>query len=86
MANLYFPRDTNDAKRLSALVKRGKLSRIDQGIYTDASMAEIPKLLLSQWYELVEHLCQNPLVAYRTAYELRPVNCKVIIGRVKPQL
>lgn len=79
VTNLYFPKDTNDAKRLSTLVKRGKLSRIHQGIYTDASMAEVPKLLLSRWYEVVEHLCQNPLAAYRTAYELRPVNGHIFI-------
>ncbi|MFT6910725.1 MAG: hypothetical protein ACJAS1_007461 [Oleiphilaceae bacterium] len=79
MPNLYFPKDTNDAKRLSALVQRGKLNRIRQGIYTDASMEEIPSLLESRWYEVVAYLCHKPLAAYRTAYELRPVHGHIFI-------
>ncbi|MFV1873471.1 MAG: Fic family protein [Oleiphilus sp.] len=79
MPNLYFPKDTNDAKRLSALVQRGKLNRIRQGIYTDASMEEIPSLLESRWYEVVAYLCHSPLAAYRTAYELRPVHGHIFI-------
>jgi hypothetical protein len=79
MPSLYFPKDTNDAKRLSALVHRGKLNRIRHGIYTDAAMEEIPTLLESRWYEVVAYLCHNPLAAYRTAHELRPVNGHVFV-------
>ena len=63
MSKLYLPKDSNDSKRLSALVKRGKLTRIRQGIYTDENLEEMPKLLISQWYEVVNHLSKRPLVA-----------------------
>lgn len=79
MAKLYFPKDTQDAKRLSALARRGHLHRIRQGVYTDAAVNDIPRLLASRWYEVVEHLCKKPLVVYRTAHELKPYQGHVFI-------
>jgi len=62
MPSLYFPKDTNDAKRLSALVHRGKLNRIRHGIYIGIAMEEIPTLLESRWYEEVAIFLTNNLL------------------------
>lgn len=79
MVRLIFPKDTNEAKQLAARVKLGKLNRIRQGIYTDANLDQIPALVSSHWYEIVEHLCDQPVVAYRTAVELKPHQGRVFI-------
>lgn len=80
MANLYFPTDTADAKRLSRLYQRGKLHRIRQGIYIDANaIGELESTLESRWYEVAEFLFERPVATHRTAAELRPVQGRVYL-------
>jgi len=70
MAMLYFPKDANDAKRLSKRVARGKLKRIRQGIYTDAPWEDIPALVNKRWYDIVDYLFKDPIASHVTAVEL----------------
>jgi len=79
MASLYFPIDANDAKRLAKRVSNGKLKRIRQGIYTDASWGEIPALVQSRWYDIVNYLFKNAIASHVTAVALRPVNNRVFV-------
>ena len=80
MANLYFPSDTADAKRLSRLYQQGKLHRIRQGIYIDAnSISELEPTLNSRWYEVAEFLFDRPVATHRTAAELKPVQGRIYL-------
>ncbi len=79
MVSLIFPKDISEAKQLAAQVKLGKLNRIRQGIYTDANPDQISALVTSRWYEIVEHLCDQPVAAYRTAVELKPHRGRVFV-------
>ena len=79
MATLYFPKNVNDAKRLSKQVRSGKLKRIRQGIYTDASWNEIPALVQNRWYDIVDYLFEHAIASHVTAAELRPINSRVFI-------
>ncbi|MDQ7049149.1 MAG: hypothetical protein Q9M92_06240 [Enterobacterales bacterium] len=79
MSKLIFKKDLNDAKRLSALAKQGKIIRIRSGVYTDVAASEIDELVHRRWYELVEYLIQDPVAAFRTAVELKPVEGQVFV-------
>jgi hypothetical protein len=79
LAKLYFPKDNNDAKRLSKQSAQGKLTRIRRGIYTDAKSQDIPELLYARWHEVVDYLFKGAIATHITAVELRPVNQTVFI-------
>ncbi len=79
MSKLIFQKDVNDGKRLSDLVKQGKLNRIRSGVYTDAAPNQIDNLVIQRWHELVERLIQDPVVAFRTSVELKPVDGQVFV-------
>lgn len=72
MPILTFPKDIADAKRLSVEVQKGRLKRIRQGIYTDAAWEEIPQLLHSRWYEVVQYLFPTAIASHVTAVKLKP--------------
>jgi len=55
-------------------VSKGELKRIRQGIYTDADWPEIPRLLNSQWHEVVTRLYPGAIVSHATSVLLRPQN------------
>ncbi|GAB3034110.1 Fic family protein [Bowmanella dokdonensis] len=74
MPSLIFPKDTADAKKLSVEVQKGALKRIRQGIYTDAAWEEIPQLLNSRWYEVIQYLFPDAIASHVTAVKLRPEN------------
>lgn len=74
MAQLIFPQNNNDAKRLAKLVNKGGLKRIRQGIYTDAPWQDIPQLVHNQWHEIVHVLYPNAIVSHSTAALLKPIN------------
>lgn len=80
MANLYFPADTADAKRLSKLYRQGKLHRIRQGIYIDGNaISELESTLNSRWYEVAGFLFKRPVATHRTAEELRPEQGRIYL-------
>lgn len=79
MAELIFPANRNHGKTLSRQARKGQIRRIRQGVYTDAPEADIPALIQSHWYKLVEHFCDQPLAAYRTAVELKPHKNRVYV-------
>jgi Fic family protein len=80
MNNLYFPSDIADAKRLSKQVSRGQLKRIRNGIYTDAPWDQIPALVQSRWYDIVDYLYKGAIASHVTAVELRPIDGRVFIS------
>ncbi|MCP3907065.1 MAG: Fic family protein [Oceanicoccus sp.] len=80
MNNLYFPASANDAKQLSKRVSSGELKRIRQGIYTDAPWEQVPALVQSRWYDIVDYLFENGIASHVTAAELRPVDGRVFIS------
>lgn len=79
MPELFFSHSEKEAKRLSALVRQGGLRRVRQGVYTDATPEQVPRLLASRWYQVVDYLYPDALVAYRSAHELRPVDGYIVI-------
>ena len=74
MPSLFFPKDIADAKRLSLAVSKGTLKRIRQGIYTDATWEDIPKLIHDRWFEIVHALFPNAIASHVTAVKLKPDN------------
>ena len=79
MPKLIFAKDTPEAKQFSKAVAQGKLKRIRQGIYTDAAWEDIPSLLHSKWYQIVEYLYPSAVVSHATAVSLLPENKVVYI-------
>jgi fido (protein-threonine AMPylation protein) len=79
MPNLFFSNSTNEAKRLSSLVRKNKLIRVHQGIYTNANEIDISDLILNNWDKIINYLYPNAIIAYRSAHELTPVNDYVVI-------
>jgi len=79
MPELFFSRSDNEAKRLSSLARQGRLHRVRRGVYTDAAPEQIARLLEKRWYQIVDYLYPNAIVAYRSAYELRPVDGHIVI-------
>jgi predicted transcriptional regulator of viral defense system len=79
MAQLYFSKNTDESRKLSAMVKVGDLKRIYKGIYTDAAVEEIEKVVLSKWFDIVGYLMPSAIAAFRTAHELMPVNKTVFV-------
>jgi hypothetical protein len=79
MAKLYFSTSDDISRSLIAKVKKGELIRIYRGIYTDASYADVEKIVYSKWHEIVNYLFPSAIAAYRTAHELRPVDGVIYI-------
>ncbi|MEH6578858.1 MAG: Fic family protein [Amphritea sp.] len=79
MPDLYFTTDTATAKSLAKRTQKGELNRIRQGIYTDAPLDEITSLLNLRWADIVEYLQPDAIAAYRTAFELTPVDGHVFV-------
>ncbi|MFT5707378.1 MAG: hypothetical protein ACI9ES_001669 [Oceanospirillaceae bacterium] len=79
MSGLIFAKNTAESKQFSKAVGRGELKRIRQGIYTDAPWEEIPKLLQSKWYQIVEYLYPLAVVSHATAVSLLPENKMIYI-------
>ena len=79
MTELIFAKDTTESKHFSKAVGRGELKRIRQGIYTDASWEDIPKLLHNKWYQVVTYLYPSAVVSHATAVSLLPKNQVVYI-------
>ncbi|QIB65342.1 Fic family protein [Kineobactrum salinum] len=79
MAELIFPKSRNHGKALARQVRLGQLRRVRQGVYTDAAEADIATLVQNRWYQLVEHFCDQPIAAYRTAVELKPHRRRVYV-------
>lgn len=80
MSKLHFPINTQDAKRLSRLVTLGRLHRVRQGIYVDAdAINDVNSILQAEWVNVANYLFDNPLAAFRTAVELRPIDGHVFL-------
>ncbi|KGK42878.1 Fic family protein [Nitrincola sp. A-D6] len=79
MADLFFARDVASSKALSKQVQKGQLIRIRQGIYTDASFDEIEPLIKLRWADIVSFLKPDAILAYRTAFEMTPVDGQVFV-------
>lgn len=79
VSKLFFSTTTEMSRELAAKVKKGALKRIHKGIYTDAPYEKLEELILNKWYEVVNYLLPNSVVAYRTAHDLRPVNGTVFV-------
>lgn len=79
MPQLFFSSSDQEAKRLSALCRKGRLRRIRQGVYTDGPPESDGSLINSRWHEVVAYLYPDAIAAYRTAYELKPVDGFVVI-------
>jgi hypothetical protein len=86
MPNLYFSNLTEPAKDLAKKAKSGVITRIHQGIYTDAKPSELEGLLVSKWHEVVKYLQPDAIASYRTAQELRPEEGLVVVtSNIKQQ-
>ncbi|MFT4927226.1 MAG: hypothetical protein ACI8WB_003332, partial [Phenylobacterium sp.] len=79
MAQLYFSKNTNESKKLSIMMQSGSLKRIYKGIYTDADVQDIEKVVLSKWFDIVNYLMPSAVAAFRTAHELVPNDNTVFI-------
>ena len=79
MDQLIFAKNTAEAKLFSKAVGRGELKRIRQGVYTNASWEDIPKLLHNKWYQVVEYLFPSAVISHSTAVSLLPQNKVVYI-------
>ena len=79
MSQLIFASNAAESKKLSHAVSNGALKRIRAGIYTDASWDEIPSLIQSRWYQIVDFLYPDALVSHSTAVSLLPSNNVVYI-------
>jgi hypothetical protein len=79
MAQLYFSNNTAESRKLSTMVQAGKLKRIYKGIYTDAALAGIEKVVLSKWFDIVNYLMPSAIAAFRTAHELVPIDNTVFV-------
>lgn len=79
MSQLYFATSTAESKAYSKKVGTGKLKRIRAGIYTDASYAEIDKLVLSNWAKVVHFLYPQAVATHITAEKLMPENGVVYV-------
>lgn len=79
VSELYFSTTDKLSRELSAKVKKGELRRIYRGIYTDAPFEEFQHIVLSKWYEIVNYLLPNAVVAYRTSHDLRPIDGAVFV-------
>lgn len=73
MPRLQFARDTQEAKRLSGLYKKGELHRIRRGIYIDTKdEKEIAKTLEKKWPQIACYVFNEPIAIARTAVEAKP--------------
>jgi len=79
MGQLIFSTNTAASKQLSRKTSNGQLIRVYKGIYTDAQHDEIPSLIDGNWADIVSYLQPNCILAYRTAFEMRPVNGHVFV-------
>ncbi|KGJ94212.1 Fic family protein [Thalassotalea sp. ND16A] len=79
MPQLYFSNTTAESRKLSAQAKSGIIKRIYKGIYTDAALADIEKVVQSKWYDIVNYLMPSAIAAFRTAHELVPINNTVFV-------
>jgi hypothetical protein len=79
MAQLYFSKNTDESRKLSAMVQSGNLKRIHKGIYTDAAVQDIEKVVLSKWFDIVNNLMPSAIAAFRTAHELMAINNTVFV-------
>ena len=86
MNNLYFPSDIADAKRLSKQVSRGQLKRIRNGIYTDAPWDQIPALVQSRWYDIVDYLYNGEHIGNGNFFTLLDVGADKNSPINRPQL
>jgi len=79
MPDLFFATDAASSKTLSKRTQKGQLIRIRQGVYTDAAFEEISDLVRLRWADIVEYLRPDAIVAYRTAYEMKPAEGHVFV-------
>lgn len=79
MPEFFFSHSNAEAKRLSARFRLGELFRVRQGVYTDATPEQLVGLFKNDWYKVVNYLYPEAILAYRSAYELRPVEGHIVI-------
>ena len=79
MAQLHFSKNTAESRKLSAMVQSGHLKRLYKGVYTDAALVEIEKVVLSKWFDIVNYLMPSAIAAFRTAHELVPIDNTVFV-------
>jgi hypothetical protein len=79
MVQLFFSNNADESRALSAKVQSGDLKRIYKGIYTDAAVEEIEKVVLSKWFDIVNYLMPSAIAAFRTAHELMPMDNTVFV-------
>ncbi|NQZ12047.1 MAG: cell filamentation protein Fic, partial [Algicola sp.] len=79
MAKLHFSKNTDESRKLSAMVQSGHLKRLYKGVYTDAAVVEIEKVVLSKWFDIVNYLMPSAIAAFRTAHELVPIDNTVFV-------
>jgi hypothetical protein len=63
MAKFFFPKDRNDAKRLSKMASDGKRKRVRQGVYTDVDWEATPRLLYAKYASQQPNKCHLTVTA-----------------------
>jgi len=76
MGRLLLAKGPNEAKRLSALYRQGKLRRLYKGIYSDNLQDSIEAIVLSHWMDIVAYIISDGILSFRTAIELKPIRYK----------
>jgi len=79
MVQLYFSKNADESRKLSARAQSGDLKRIYKGIYTDAPLEDIEKVMLLKWFDIVNHLMPSAIAAFRTSHELMPIKNTVFV-------
>jgi len=76
MIDIFFPKDSSEAKHFSRLCQQGKMRRIYQGVYTDDLSAQIEDIVQQNWMQIAAHIVTDGILSFRTAMDLKPSTFK----------